>query len=64
MCDTVQKANRADILALTKKLYEIGKKRVSSGQDVSQENIAILNRTRDAIRKRETQLDGEEENGR
>lgn len=69
MCGTVQNATRADILALTKKLYDIGKKRIASGKDVSQENIAILNRTREAIAKRETaegqtsQLNGEE-NGR
>ena len=45
-----------NILALTKVLYEIGKRRITAGQDVTPENIATLNRTRKAIADRETQL--------
>lgn len=38
--------------AFAKKLYDMGLERVSSGQDLSQENIRILNDVRAVIKKR------------
>jgi hypothetical protein len=63
MCDIAQNGSGEDILALTKLLYGIGKKRIATGQDVSQENIATLNRTRDAIREFESQSNGGKKHG-
>lgn len=42
----------ADILSLTERLYEIGKRKIASGQDVGQENMQLLNRARKQIAAR------------
>lgn len=60
MCGNAQNTPSADILALTKMLYKIGMRKILSGQEVSQENIATLNRTRAAINKHESKINGEE----
>ena len=62
MQQTPRSNTPTNILALTKVLYEIGKARIASGVDVTQENIATLNRTRDAIAQRESQHPTEMDN--
>ncbi len=62
MPQTPRSNTPTNILALTKALYEIGKARIASGVDVTQENIATLNRTRDAIAQRESQHPTEMDN--
>ena len=46
-----QKQSAADILALTEKVYGLAKAHIASGQQVSQEDIAILNNSRKVITK-------------
>jgi hypothetical protein len=46
---TIAQLPRGDILALTKALIAVATKRLASGQDVSQENIAAVNRARKAV---------------
>ena len=40
---------KADILALTKSLLVLAIRRLANGQDVTQENIATVNRARKAV---------------
>jgi hypothetical protein len=47
--------NKLAILALTEKLYVQGKQQVASGQQVSQENMATLNRARQQIARSRAQ---------
>lgn len=46
---TIAGLPRGDILALTKSLLAVATKRLANGQDVSQENIAAVNRARKAV---------------
>jgi hypothetical protein len=46
---TIAAIPKADILALTKTLLEVATRRLANGQDVSQENIATVNRARKAV---------------
>lgn len=43
---TIAKMERPAILALTRKLLDAATHRLASGQDVTQENIKIVNRAR------------------
>lgn len=40
-----------EVLAVTEKAVEIAKRHIATGEDVSQENVAILNRARQALAK-------------
>jgi hypothetical protein len=50
---TIPELPRADILALTKTLLGVATSRLASGQDVTQENFAIVNRARKAVARAE-----------
>lgn len=50
---TISELPRGDILAITKKLLGVAMRRLASGQDVTQENVAIVNRARRAVAKAE-----------
>jgi hypothetical protein len=46
---TISELPRPAILALTKMLLGVATRRLASGQDVTQENIAIVNRARKVV---------------
>lgn len=46
---TISELPRATILALTRELVAQAVRRFANGQDVTQENIAIVNRARKAL---------------
>lgn len=50
---TIPELPRADILALTKTLLGVATRRLASGQDVTQENIAIVNAARKTVARAE-----------
>jgi hypothetical protein len=50
---TISKLPRDAILSVTKSLLGVAMRRLASGQDVTQENIAIVNRARKAVAKAE-----------
>jgi len=49
--ETISELPRAAILSLTQKLIGIATHRLATGQDVTQENIATVNRARKAVAK-------------
>lgn len=49
--ETIASLPRPAILELTRRLVEMATRRLASGQDVTQENIAIVNRARKATRQ-------------